>query len=370
MNYLKVLSSPKHVDIAITGKCNLTCKYCFYADEMTSRSDLSTEKWLAFMAELGELGVMSVCLTGGEAFTRPDLFEIIDGLIANRMRYQILTNGTLITEKILGQFEMGKRRQRLDFIQVSIDGSSAEVHDLSRPKSFERAVRGLRLLRNAGFPLTVRVTINRHNIKDLENIATLLLDDIGLPSFSTNEAFQMGAGCQNTGEIGLSSSEKLQAMQKLADLLQKYPGRITATAGPIARQAAYAEMERARKTGEKSSHWEMGYLTGCGCVFANISILHDGTIVPCHVLGEVSLGNIADGNLRNLWQNHSIMKTLRERRNIPMTQVSGCEACSWNNYCNGSCPGLAYQLTGDFNRANPEDCYRKFLLETENSHAD
>jgi MoaA/NifB/PqqE/SkfB family radical SAM enzyme len=142
MSDLKVMSSPKHVDIAITGKCNLACKYCFYADEMTSRSDLSTDKWLAFMDELGRQGIMTVCLTGGEVFTRRDLFEIIDGLIANRMRYQILTNGTLITEKILKQFEVGKRRQRLDSIQVSIDGSSADIHDLSRPNSFERAFSG------------------------------------------------------------------------------------------------------------------------------------------------------------------------------------------------------------------------------------
>ena len=34
-------------------------------------------------------------------FTRPDLFELIDGIIANKMRYSILTNGTLITEETL-----------------------------------------------------------------------------------------------------------------------------------------------------------------------------------------------------------------------------------------------------------------------------
>ena len=147
MTEMKVMSSPRHVDIAITGKCNLACRYCFFADEMVGRSDLPTERWLSFFKELGRLGVMTVCLTGGEVFTRPDLFELIDCLIANRMRYQILSNGTMITEEILKQFEIGKRRQRLDSIQVSVDGSSAGVHDLSRPKSFKRALRGLKLLK-------------------------------------------------------------------------------------------------------------------------------------------------------------------------------------------------------------------------------
>lgn len=55
MTNLKVMSSPKHVDIAITGKCNLACQYCFYADEMVARSNLPTERWLSFFEELGRL---------------------------------------------------------------------------------------------------------------------------------------------------------------------------------------------------------------------------------------------------------------------------------------------------------------------------
>ena len=52
-------------------------------------------------------GVMDVTLTGGEVFTRPDLFELIDGVIANRMRYTLLSNGTLIDENVLAKFESG-----------------------------------------------------------------------------------------------------------------------------------------------------------------------------------------------------------------------------------------------------------------------
>jgi len=97
----KVIGAPQSVDIAITGRCNLGCKYCFYADEMVALRDLPTERWLAFFAELGGLAVQRVTLTGGEVFTRPDLFELIDGVIASRMRYGLLTNGTLVTEKVL-----------------------------------------------------------------------------------------------------------------------------------------------------------------------------------------------------------------------------------------------------------------------------
>lgn len=363
------ISLPNSIEIAITGCCNLRCQYCFYADEMTALQDLPTERWLPFFGELGRLAVQRVTLTGGEPFTRPDLFELIDGVIANRMRYSILSNGTLINEKMLAQFEIGKRRLRLDYIQISIDGSRAEIHDQSRPKSFARAVRGLRLLKEAGFPVTVRTTINRHNLHDLENIAHLLLDEIGLPSFGTNEAMPIGAGCENQGQISLTSSQMREAMHTIGRLLERYPGRLQATAGPQAKRKMYVEMERARRTGEKATRWTMGYLTACGCVFSRLDVMHDGTLVPCHMLPELALGNIVADSLEEIWYNHPTLKALRERRSIPMQQAPGCENCEWAPYCNGSCPGLAYELTGDFNRANPQDCYRRFLMETGRSHA-
>lgn len=349
------------VEIALTGKCNLRCQYCYYADEMVALGDLPTQAWLDFFAELGRLAIQRVTLTGGEIFTRRDFFTLLDGVIANRMRYSLLTNGTLVDEKIIEQFEVGKRRLRLDSVQVSIDGSCAEIHDRSRPHSFERALRGLRLLKAARFPITVRVTLNHHNLHDLENIAALLLEDVGLPSFSTNSAMPMGAGCANQGQVGLSAAEKLEAMHILEGLQAKYPGRLQAAAGPQVNRKMYAEMEHARKTGEKATHWQMGYLTACGCIFSKLAILHDGEIVPCHILHGIRLGNIAHASLAEIWQTHPSLLALRARRSIPLSAVPGCEDCDWNTYCNGSCPGLAYELTGDFNRANPDDCYRRFL---------
>jgi SynChlorMet cassette radical SAM/SPASM protein ScmE len=360
----KKLPPPKSVSISITGKCNLKCNYCFYANEMAGLQDLPTGTWLKFFAELGKIGIMDVSLTGGEALLRPDIFELIDGVIANRMRYNLLSNGTLIDEKLLKKFEHGKRRLRLDFIQISIDGSTAAIHNQSRPGSFDKAVRGLKLLKEAGFPVVVRVTINRHNLNDLENIAKLLLEDIGLKSFGTNEAMPIGSGCRSDADMSLSPKEQMAAMATIGRLQRRYPGQLTAQAGPQAKRKMFAEMVHARRTGGKSNNWTMGYLTACGCVFSKIDVLQDGSVVPCCMLPGLVLGNICSNSLLDIWYNHRTMLALRERRSITMREVAGCELCEWNKYCNGSCPGLAHQLTGDFNRANPEDCFKNFLKET------
>ena len=363
--YPEISDRPGDFDISLTGKCNLHCDYCFYAKEMQDRPDLSKEEWFTFFDELGRLAVRTMTLSGGEVFVRKDLFELIDRIIEKRMRYSILTNGTLIDEKTLSLFEEKKRRKRLNSIQVSIDGSCPEIHDKSRGEgSFKKAIRGLRLLKVAGFPITTRVTVNRHNVDDLDNIAALLLEDVGLPSFSTNDAMPMGAGCENQAGITLLPEQQVQAMKTLNRLEKKYNGRVNATAGPLAKWKSYGEMEHAKATGEKAARWQMGFLTACGCIFNKLAVHHDGVITPCNMLAELELGRINRDDIKTVWKTHPTLQALKDRRHIPMEKVPGCGDCEWAPYCNGSCPGLAQTMTGDFNQANPHDCYKRFLAAT------
>lgn len=353
----RVMPAPLSMDLAITGRCNLHCKYCFYADEMASLADLPTDRWLAFFEELGSLAVQRVTLTGGEVFTRPDLFELIDGIVASRMRYNILSNGTLITETLLAQFDRGKRRLRLDSIQVSIDGSRAEIHNKSRPGSFDRALHGLRLLMERAFPTTVRVTINQHNVDDLPAIARLLLEEIGLPSFSTNEAFPCSIVETGSHEIILSPAQRLQAMEILTKLSRYYDGRINAQAGPLALARYFREMDERLEAGETSMPGR-GRLVGCGGMWNKMAVLHDGTLVPCHNLSSLHMGTIGLDSLHSIWHNHPTMRALRQRHELSLQTLETCHDCPYRGFCTGGCPAGALFLTGEVNARNPMDCYR------------
>ena len=363
-NFISINDAPETIDVSVTGKCNLHCPYCFYSESMEKRSDLQTEEWLKFFDELGTIAVKDVVVSGGEAFVREDFWEIIDSLIKNRMRYSILTNGTLITEKEIDEFNQGKRRIRLDHVQVSIDGSSEETHDRIRGKgNFDKAIKGLKLLLEAGLPATVRVTMNQYNIDDIENIAALLLDEIGLSSFSSNDASPLGAGCENQKSVVLTSKQQLQAMKTLGKLEEKYNGRITSMAGPLAKFHCYKEMEDAKAEVRTDESGQKGYLTACNAVFSKLAVLHDGTIVPCNMLPTLELGKINEVLITEIWEKHEILKALRERRKIPMTEVEDCKGCEWTSYCNGSCPTVAYEMFGNLNRANLHDCFKRFLDE-------
>ena len=328
---------------------------------MAALSDLSAEDWKIIIGKLGKAKVMRVTLTGGEVFARPDIFELIDSVIENRMRYSILTNGTLINEAVIEAFGTGKRRLRLDSIQVSIDGSCPEIHNLSRPGSFTSAIRGLKLLVKNRFPVTVRVTVSKHNIDDLVNVTELLLDDIGVPSISNNEASPIGAGCTYESEIALDHVDTLKAGLMLETLQKRYPGRITANAGPLAKLRMYRQMDNARQTGEVAVEWKMGFLSSCGGVFNRLGILHDGTMVPCSMLPDLTMGNLLTDELLDVWRNSPVMKEVRDRYTVPLSEIPACANCEWVEYCNGGCPGIAHQIQKTLLEPDRRDCYRDFL---------
>ncbi len=356
----RVMRTPKSVDIDITDRCNLRCRYCYFFNSAADVKDLPKEEWLAFFEELNRCAVTEVCLAGGEPFIREDLRDILTGIVRNRMRFRLLSNGTLIEDGIAA-FIASTRR--CDHVQVSIDGSIPITHDSFRGKgSFYKAVEGIRCLQRHGVPVAVRVTIHRQNVHDLENIAKLLLEDIGLPSFSTNSAGYMGLCQKNNEQVQLTTADRQLAMTTLLKLIAKYGGRISATAGPLAEAQGWLEMERARRQGLESLPG-CGHLVGCGCTFNKLAVRADGVIVPCNMLSHIELGRINKDSLADIWQNHAALWKIRERRAIPLSRFDFCRGCAYISYCTGNCPALAYTLLGEVDHPSPDACLRKYLEE-------
>jgi SynChlorMet cassette radical SAM/SPASM protein ScmE len=358
---MRLMKSPKKMDIAITNRCNLRCRYCYHFESAGDvGGDLPAVEWLRFFEELNRCAVTEVTLAGGEPFIREDLKEIIDGIVKNRMRFAILSNGTLINDDMASFLAS---TGRCNYVQVSIDGSMPESHDTMRGKgSFARAMEGLLTLRRCGVRAAVRVTIHRKNVNDLEGIAKLLLEDIGLPSFGTNSAGAMGL-CRNNAEmVQLTVEDRMIAMETLLRLNRKYDGRIQAMAGPLAEARGWLDMEDARLTGKQLAP-NRGYLTGCGCYRQHLAVRADGMITPCTMLSHIELGWMNRDDLVEIWKNDDALNTLRRRQEIPLSDFSFCEGCEYLHYCTGNCPGLSYTLVGEVNHPSPDACLRKFLAE-------
>ncbi|MCX5750054.1 MAG: SynChlorMet cassette radical SAM/SPASM protein ScmE [Candidatus Saganbacteria bacterium] len=358
---MALMKSPKSVDINITDNCNLRCKYCshFTSDSNVGR-DLPLEEWLKFFEELGRLAVMDICLCGGEPFYRQDIKEIIKGIVKNRMRFSVLSNGTLITDELA---EFIASTGRCSSVQVSIDGSEAAVHDASRGQgTFVKAVEAIKKLQKNKISATVRVTINRHNVRNLEAVSKMLLEDLGLPGFSTNSASYMGLCRQNDDEISLTTEERAIAMEELLKLVKKYNGRIGAAAGPLAEAKFWLKMMKAKREGAPPLSGG-GMLTSCGGPNSKIAVLADGTIVSCLQLPNMKLGTINKDSLQEIWINSPELNRFRKRREIPIKGLKFCEGCEYIPYCRGGCPALAHTTLGDAYGPSADSCLRKFLKE-------
>jgi SynChlorMet cassette radical SAM/SPASM protein ScmE len=356
---MKVMKTPRSVDLAITNQCNLRCTYCsFFSSAGDVGHDLLKEEWLMFFQELNRYNIMDVTLEGAEPFHRKDLNELIQGIVHNRMRFNILSNGTLITDEMAAFLAS---TGRCDGVQVSIDGATPKTHDVFRGEgNFFKAITGIKHLQKHHVPVSVRVTIHRKNVRDLEEIAGFLLEDMGLPGFSTNAASYMGLCRQNFEQVGLTIEERSLAMESLLRIRKKYNGRINAQAGPLAEAITWLGMEQARLEGRESIPGQ-GYLTACGGPMSKICVRADGIIVPCLQMSHIQLGRINKDDLKDVWQEHPELNRLRERSTIPLSDFEFCKGCDYINYCTGNCPALAYTLLGNENHPSPDACLRKFL---------
>lgn len=354
-----IMPSPRQLDVEITHRCNLKCAYCYYyGQDHAGYRDIHTDGWMGLWEECGEAGVMRVNLAGGEPFIRDDLGTLLDGIVRNRMRFTILSNGGLVGDS-LASFISGTGR--CDAVQISLDGSRPEVHDALRGEgSFRAAVRGIRTLQRHGVPVAVRVTVHRRNVSDLGNIAVFLLEELGLPGFSTNAAGAIGSCTGRDGDVLLDTRLRQEAMERLLELDEEYCGRISASAGPLADARMWRRMEEARAAGDPPFP-NGGRLTACGCFRSTLAVRSDGAFVPCSMLAHEVLGYAGRDRLIDVWRSSPVLEGMRERVNIPLESFEECSGCPWAGYCTGNCPAMAYALTGCVDRPGPDACLRRFL---------
>jgi SynChlorMet cassette radical SAM/SPASM protein ScmE len=356
---IKLMATPRCLDIAITNKCNLRCRYCYHFESAGDvDTDLSLDEWLAFFEELQRCNVLEVVLSGGEPFFRDDLKDILQGIVANRMRFSILSNGSLITEELAAFIAQTKRCNR---VQVSVDGSNPQTHDCFRGKgAFDRAIQGVKILQQYGLPVAVRVTIHRENVNDLNAIAAMLLDELALPAFSTNSTYLMGLCKQYSERVQLTLEEQTVAMETLLQLEKKYGSRVSATAGPLFNAKQWLEMEEAKRQG-KAALPGRGFVSGCNGVRRKLAIRSDGIVAPCSQLSHIELGKINQDPLADLWRNHPELNRLRNAVKIPLDSFEYCQGCEYVNFCAGSCPGVSYVTTGLEEHPYPDSCLKRFL---------
>ena len=194
-------------------RCNLTCKHCYAtAADRDFPGELDTRQVYEVMDNLHDFGVPVLILSGGEPLMRPDIFDISRRAKDRGFYVGLSSNGTLIDQNNIDDIvSIG-----YDYVGISIDGMR-ETHDNFRRKqgSFEQALNGLRLCRDAGIKVGLRFTINKFNVNEIPSIFDLL-EKMDIPRVCFYHLVYAGRGSKLVAD-DLTHAETRRAVDLIID---------------------------------------------------------------------------------------------------------------------------------------------------------
>lgn len=333
----------------LTERCNLRCSHCYQTG--SGHEELSFPEIEAVIGEIADTleewgsayGMSfssSFSLTGGEPFLRRDFPAIIEKIALWGFDIFLLSNGTLIDReraRMLASFGVKG-------VQVSMEGPK-EVHEEIRGRgSFDAAVRGVRHLVGAGIPVTLNTTLSSLNADAFPEMMDLAVS-LGVQKLGFSRLVPSGRGRGLMDRM--LPAEKVK--EAYSCIFASEPAGLTLVTGdPVARQMRHTGESR---TGSRDE--EAIPTGGCAAGLSGLTLLADGTIVPCRRL-PLPLGTVRKDSLREIWAASPILEALRDK-----SRYGGkCGACARWAQCRG-CRAIAYACSqaaggGDFLAGDPQ----------------
>jgi len=198
--------------IELTYGCNLRCVHC-YNPTHEAGGELATQEITRILDELADAGCLSISFTGGELFTRLDVFEIFGYARAKAFAITILTSATLITP------ERADRIQALtpERVEVSIYGATRETYErVTRvPGSYRRFLEGITLLRGHRVPLVIKMPVITLNVHEVEQ-AKALVEGWGIKFVYCTEIIPRVDGSLEPLEYRLAPDEVVRVQRELS----------------------------------------------------------------------------------------------------------------------------------------------------------
>lgn len=184
------------VTITATKNCNMACTYCYRSVSKLERwqDSLRTEDVAAILGRVKERSVASrlrvVQFTGGEVFLRPDMLDWIQLAVDLGFKVRLSTNATL--ERMKRPESIAVLRHPMVELRVSVDGATAETHELYRDKgSFARMTGVTRFLLDAGVRVSSKTVFHAGNIDEFDALFDFCRQ-AGFTAFTYNTLSDLG----------------------------------------------------------------------------------------------------------------------------------------------------------------------------------
>ena len=155
----------------LSENCNLRCLHCY--QENHKPVQLEYEKLVIIYKQFKELLEKKkmkghINITGGEPLCNPYLFKILDLIKedSDLISFSILTNGTLINEKIAQRL----KSYNPEYVQVSLEGGK-KTNDYIRGKgTYKKIAEGIVNLRKESMFTSISFTATSLNYKEFPKV--------------------------------------------------------------------------------------------------------------------------------------------------------------------------------------------------------
>ena len=355
-----------------TQACDLACVHCrASAQPLRSSLELSTSEAQKLIDQIAEMQVPVFVITGGDPLKRPDIYDLVGYATSRGVRTSLTPSATpLLTREAIAELQ----RRGLARLAVSLDGSTAGIHDAFRRVrgSYDCTLKAVRWARELGLPVQINTTITRRNLTDFE-ILVRLLESLDIALWSV--FFLVPTGRGQLQDL-ISAEEFEEVFVKLYDIARRVSFDIKTTEAQHYRRyllQRHANESRARRMVEVASSRAEHFGASTGSVISGsarrpdgigraprglndgkgfIFISHVGEVFPSGFL-PISAGNVRRKSLREIYQCSPLFMSLRD----PSQLKGKCGVCEFRHVCGGS-RARAFALTGDAFAEEPCCVYR------------
>lgn len=332
-------------------RCNLRCKHCYSTSlDIDFKDELTTEQVKATIDDLNVARVPVLILSGGEPLLRPDIFEITAYAKSKGFYVALSTNGTLINESNIEQIKQADYQ----YVGISIDGLET-FHDEFRQQkgSFNTSMNAIKLCKEAGIKVGMRLCLTRENFSDLPAMLDLM-EQYGVDKFYLSHLNYSGRGKRNAEQDAMFKMTK-QAMTLLFERAYSHieqgidsdfvTGNNDAD-GVFLLQWATQKFgdiypQRIANLKQRLINWG-GNASGVNV--ANID--NTGTIHPDTYWWNHPIGNVKEQKFSEVWQNTQDPLMLGFRQS-PRPVKGRCAKCSYLNICGGNTRTRAFAQSKD-----------------------
>jgi radical SAM protein with 4Fe4S-binding SPASM domain len=307
-------TAPPRMDLALTYRCNNNCYFC-YTGGPQKVIELDTASWKLVLDKLWDSGIPQVVFTGGEPTLREDLIELVGH--AKEFVTGLITNG----RKLPGLAEDLKRVD-LDYIQVSLESNSPQIHDhmVGVDGAWKETTAGISAGLKNGLEVITNTTLTKDNIGTFSETIEFGAS-LGLKTMASNTLLCSGRGTCSRQNDGVPIEQLKTAMLKAKETVQKAGIRLEWYSPTCYKQFNPIEFG----FGPKS----------CSAAQYNMTIEPDGAVIPCQSWLKDKTGNILTDPWEKIW-NNPVNVSLRDKKYLEGREE--CRECEYLIECCGGCP--------------------------------